>query len=248
MSLSDATESRAASWGTIYSHGSEYGLGSLEQGRTTAWSDKDEAVYMERVRRKAESMAAEILASASTEAAGIRTRAEKEGYEKGLARAASELEELRTGMSGSLAAVLSAVEGQCSHIFEQWREDLTAVARLAVERVTALELSEKRAASLASLLSETVAVLEKRRTLVIRVNAEDEPALSDIIALTRERFPDVESWRVRADPEITPGGMLVESESSLADGRLESRVAAVDEVLKDLSLAEKFDPDADSGA
>jgi hypothetical protein len=39
--------------------------------------------------------------------------------------------------------------------------------------------------------------------------------------------------------------MLVESESSLADGRLESRVAAVDEVLRELSLAEKLGQDAD---
>jgi hypothetical protein len=40
--------------------------------------------------------------------------------------------------------------------------------------------------------------------------------------------------------------MIVESESSLADGRLESRAAAVEEVLRDLSLAEKFGPDAGS--
>ncbi|MDR2603937.1 MAG: flagellar assembly protein FliH [Desulfovibrio sp.] len=244
--MSDAEEKRAGAWGTIYSRGDEYGLGGFERGRTTAWNEKDETEYLARVRRKAEAMAAEILSAAASEAAELRAEAEKTGYAAGTARAAEELEEFRAGMSESLAAVLSAIEGQCSHIFEQWRDDITAVARLAVERVTALELSEKRAAVLAALLDEAASLLEKRRTLVIHVNGGDAPVLEDIVASARERFPDVASWRVRADPAITPGGMLVESESSLADGRLESRIAAVDEVLKDLTLAEHFGQDADS--
>ncbi|MDR1686722.1 MAG: flagellar assembly protein FliH [Desulfovibrio sp.] len=244
MSLSDAGEKRADAWGTIYSRGDEYGLGSFERGRTTAWNDKDETEYLARVRRKAEAMAADILSAAASEAAELRAEAEKTGYAAGMARASEELEEFRAGTSESLAAVLGAIEGQCSHIFEQQRDDITAVARLAVERITALELSERRAAVLTALLDEAAALLEKRRTLVIHVSAEDAPVLEDIIASAGERFPDVASWRVRADPAITPGGMLVESESSLADGRLESRIAAVDEVLKDLSLAENFGQDA----
>ncbi|MDR2123892.1 MAG: flagellar assembly protein FliH [Desulfovibrio sp.] len=243
MSLSDAEEKRISAWGTIYSRGDEYGLGGFERGRQTVWNEKDETEYLARVRRKAEAMAADILSAAAAEASVLRAEAEKAGYAAGAARAAEELEEFRAGMSESLAAVLSAIEGQCSHIFEQWRDDLTAVARLAVERVTALELSENRAAVLTALLDEAAALLEKRRTLVIHVNAEDAPVLEDITASARERFPDVASWRVRADPAIAPGGMLVESESSLADGRLESRTAAVDEVLKELSLAENFEPD-----
>jgi flagellar assembly protein FliH len=244
--LSDAEEKRADAWGTIYSRGDEYGLGGFERGRTAAWNDKDETEYLTRVRRKAEAMAADMLSAAASEATGLRAEAEKTGYAAGMARAAEELDEFRAGMSESLAAVLSSIEGQCSHIFEQWRDDITAVARLAVERVTALELSEKRAAVLTALLDQSAALLEKRRMLVIHVNAEDAPVLEDIIVSARERFPDVASWRVRADPTITPGGMLVESESSLADGRLESRTAAVDEVLKELSLAENFEQDADS--
>jgi flagellar assembly protein FliH len=244
MSLSDAVAKRAGTWGTVYSRGDEYGLGDFDRGRPTVWNDKDEAEYLARVRRKAEAMAADILSAAASEAAELRSGAEKAGYEAGMAQAGKELEEFRAGMAGSLAAVLSSIEGQCSHIFEQWREDLTAVARLAVERVTALELSEKRAAGLAALLGESAALLEKRRTLTIRVNAGDAPVLDDIIASVRERFPDVASWRVRADPAITAGGMVVESESSLADGRLESRIAAVDAVLKDLTLAETFAQDA----
>jgi flagellar assembly protein FliH len=228
-------------WGTIFLNGSERSLAGLEGARKTSWNEKDEAEYLERVRRKAENMAAGVVARARDEAGGIREQARQEGYAKGLDEAKAELESLRAGMAESVAALLSAIEGQCSHIFDRWREDLAGVAKLAVERVTAVELSEKRAQSLKALLEAAVAILENRRELVIRVNAEDEPALSDILNLTKELFPDVKSWRVRSDASISPGGILVESESSLADGRMEKRVAAVEEVLKHLSLAD--DPD-----
>ncbi|MDR1490192.1 MAG: flagellar assembly protein FliH [Desulfovibrio sp.] len=230
-----------AAWGTIFLNGSERSLAGLEGSRKTSWNEKDEAVYLERVRTRAENMAAGLVAKARDDAREIREQARREGYAKGLDEAGAELESFRAGMAESVAALLSAIEGQCSHIFARWREDLAEMAKLAVERVTAVELSEKRAQSLKSLLGEAVAVLENRRELVIRVNAEDEPALSDILNLTRELFPDVKSWRVRSDASISPGGLLVESESSLADGRMEKRLAAVDEVLKHLSLAD--DPD-----
>jgi flagellar assembly protein FliH len=120
------------------------------------------------------------------------------------------------------------------------------VARLAVERVTAIELSERRGSVLEGLLLEAVALLEKRRELVIRVNPEDEPVIEDIIKTTRERFDDVHSWRVKADASITPGGMEVESESSLAEGRVESRIAAVDQILASLTLPGQLEPEHES--
>ena len=150
----------------------------------------------------------------------------------------AELENFRAGMTESVSAVLSAIEGQCSHIFDQWREDLVAVCRLAVEKITGIQLAAERRTILESLLVEAVGVLEKRREIVIRVNPEDEPMLTDILGMTQERFPDVKSWRVRADSNISSGGMVVESESSLAQGRLESRRAAVEEVLSRLLLSD----------
>ncbi|MDR0826404.1 MAG: flagellar assembly protein FliH [Desulfovibrio sp.] len=238
MSLSDQDKTPESSWGLIFTEGGEHSLSSFERSGQSSWNAKDEEKYLERVRLKAESMAASLMSAAKNEAQKAHEQARREGYEKGLAEARDELENLRSGMAGSLASVLSAIEGQCSHIFDSWREDILAVVRLAVERVTALELSEKRAQSLDALINEAVALLEKRRELVIRVNPEDEPALGDILNLAKERFPDVKSWRLRADAGISPGGIMVESESSLADGRVEKRIAAVDEILKQISLAE----------
>ena len=238
MSLSDDDnkDEGASQWGTIFSQGREHSLGGIEHSRSTAWSAEDEAAYLERVRAKAVQMAEGIITEAKEEAERLKQAAHEEGYAQGLSVAQEELDTFRSGMADSVSAVLNAIEGQCSQIFDQWRDDLIGVTRLAVEAVTGMELSTERSGILEALLVKAVAVLEKRRELVIRVNPEDEPMISDIIGLTKSKFPDVQTWRVRADAGISPGGMVVESESSLAEGRLESRRAAVDEILSNLTL------------
>jgi flagellar assembly protein FliH len=235
-------------WGTIFSRGGEHSLGGLDHQRSTAWTAADEAAYLNRVKDKAGQMASGIIADAVAEANRIREAARREGFDAGMADAKAELDTFRAGMAESVAAVLDAIEGQCSHIFDQWREDLVGVCRLAVEKITGIQLALERRAILETLLSDAVSVLEKRREIVIRVNPEDEFMLSDILRMTQERFPDVDSWRVRADSNITAGGMVVESESSLAQGRLESRRAAVEEVLSRLILTDFASASHENGA
>lgn len=237
MSMDDENPTPPRSeWGTIFSAGREHSLGGIEHARSTAWTPEDEEAYLARIREKASHMAASILEDARTEAEAIRQGAHQEGYDKGLAEAQAELESFQHGMADSVNAVLSAIEGQCSQIFNQWREDLIGVSRLAVEKITTLELSQQHAAVMESLLDEAIAMLETRRELLIRVNPEDEPVISDIVAMTQNKYPDVKSWRVKADPTISAGGMVLESESSLAEGRVESRRAAVEEILSHLTL------------
>ena len=242
--MSDETKGKPLEWGTVFSLGRERSLKGMENSRSTAWSEKDEAEYLERVRAKAEQIAAGLITEARTQAGQIMEEARREGYEAGLNDAQAELEAFRAEMAESVSGVLGAIEGQCSHIFEQWREDLVGVVKLAVERITAIELAERRREVLEGLLLEAVGLLEKRRELVIRVNPSDEPVIEDIIKVTRDRFDDVKSWRVKGDADISPGGMVVESESSLAEGRVESRIAAVEQVLSRLTLPDQLEPEA----
>ncbi|MDR2489643.1 MAG: flagellar assembly protein FliH [Desulfovibrio sp.] len=225
-------------WGTLFSQGRERLLSGLERNRAASWTAADESAYLDRVKEKAEHLAASIIAEARAEATRLQEAAKQEGFQAGMDNAQAELDNFRNTMAESVSSVLGAIEGQCSHIFDQWRDDIVNVSRLAVEKITAIQLTAERRAVLESLLVEAVSLLEKRREILIRVNAEDEPVIADILAITQSRYPDVKSWRVRSDDNVSAGGMVVESESSLAEGRLESRRAAVEEVLGRLSLAE----------
>lgn len=228
--------SSPSQWGTVFMSGGELNLSGVERSASTNWTPEDEAEYLKRVRARAEEMAAGMLESARAEAENIRTKAYEEGYNKGLEDSQRELDEFRAGMADSVSAVLSTIEGQCSAIFDQWRDDLVGVTQLAVERATGVVLNEDRKKALEAVLGQTVGILEDRRELSIRVNPEDEPVIADIMGLTQNKFPDIKVWRVKPDPTITPGGMMVESSSSLADGRVESRKAAIDQVISRLTL------------
>lgn len=237
MSSSDDGKNRI--WGTVYMGGNTFSLGNVEGAPRQNWTEADEAAYLERVRQKAVDMASGIIEEARGEAAAIRENARNEGYDEGMVQAERELEEFQTAISGSVSGVLAAIEGQCSAIFANWREDLVTLLRLAVEKAVGMPLVDDKAKLIEEVYLQSVAALENRRNLVIRVNPEDEPAIADIVAMTQARFPDLKAWSVKGEPSVTPGGLVVESDDSLADNRVEKRAALVNEVLKGLSLPQE---------
>ena len=237
MSLSD--DDKSVKWGTVYMGGAAYSLENLEGERNHNWTEADEAAYLDRIKAKATEMAAKILDDAKREAEAIRNQAREQGYNDGMSQAEQEIEEFQTAVSGSVSAVLSAIEGQCSAIFANWRDDLVTLLRLAAEKAVGMPLADDKARLLESVYTQSVAALENRRNLVIRVNPEDEPAIADIVAMTQARFPDLKAWSVKGDPGVSPGGLIVESDDSLADNRVEKRAALVNEILGSLSLPQE---------
>ncbi|BFR47165.1 flagellar assembly protein FliH [Nitratidesulfovibrio sp. HK-II] len=240
MSSSDAE--KPDRWGTIFMGPGPLGETTLTgmEGASARplWDEHTEEEYMERVRAKAEAKAREMLTQARMEAEVMRAAAHDEGYNAGMAQAHRELEEFRAAMGESVSAVLSAIQGQCSSIFAGWRADLVGLLRAAVERGVGLVVDAERAAVLETLFVKSVQALEQRRTLTVRVNPEDEPAVADIIAATKERFPGLEAWTVRGDAAIGPGGMVVESRDGMVDNTIETRRRIVEEVLAGLTLPE----------
>ncbi|WP_051257897.1 FliH/SctL family protein [Desulfovibrio cuneatus] len=225
-------------WGTVYASGREVAFGGIEQSRSVYWTEADEAAYLERVKSKASAMASELLAKAQAEVADIREAARQEGYTNGLAEAKEELEVFRTSIAENVASVLSAIEGQCTQVFRNWQDDIVGVARLAVEKATAITISEERTAVLRSLIEQSLSALEDHRIITLCVHPEDEPAITDIMQSTTERRTDIGTWKVVADASITPGGLKLDTGSSMAQSTVESRLAAVDSVLRHLSLPE----------
>ncbi len=251
--MSSSDSGKPERWGTIFMGPTPFAettLAGVEGARQRPlWDETTEQEYMERVRAKAEAMARDVLtkandtlAKARSDADAMRAAAHEEGrnagYAEGMEQAHQELEEFRAGMGESVSAVLSAIQGQCSSIFAAWRSDLVELMRAAVERSVGVVVDAERAAMLETLFVKSVQALESRRTLTVRVNPEDEPAVSDIIAATKDRFPGLEAWSVRGDAAIGPGGMVVESRDGMVDNTIETRHRIIEEVLAGLILPE----------
>ncbi|MDR1241774.1 MAG: flagellar assembly protein FliH [Deltaproteobacteria bacterium] len=225
-------------WGRIFMGNRITELHDVEDARSRAWDAGDESAYLARVRAKAAEKAGEIVARAEAEASGIRDKAYEEGYAEGIKKAAIELEEARRSLGEAVSAVLAAIREEAPRLSAAWRDDLAALVRLAVEKAFAVTLSEERGKILEALYLQAVQSLEDSRNFDVRVNPEDEACMEDIISLGSAGRPGLESWRVKADPSITPGGLIVESSSSLADNTAESRMAAVNAVLAGLNVPE----------
>ena len=238
MSSSDDSD-KPKTWGAVYMGGTAVSLASVEGEKSANWTEADEAAYLERIKEKATERATAIVEEALREAESIRTQAREQGYAEGVADAEQEIEAFQAGISESVSAVLSAIEGQCSAIFSDWREDLVALLRLAAEKIVGMALTDDKAKLLEELYTQSVVALENRRNLVVRVNPEDEPVIADIVNMTQARFTDLKAWSVKADPDISPGGLVVESEDSLADNRLERRAALVNEILRSLDIPQR---------
>lgn len=226
-------------WGRVFMGGRLAELCEVEKGRDLAWNGRDEELYLEKVRLKAEEKAREILAAAETEARGLRARAEKEGYAAGLASGERELEELRSSMRETARVVLAAIQERSGALFDAWREDLTALTRLAVERGLGLVLKEEKAAVLEAMYTQAVGALEEGRDIIVRCNPEDAPAVEDIVSAAGGAGGGAGGgsvWKVLPDPGVEPGGIVAESASSLTASGPESRKAAIMKVLDGLSL------------
>ncbi|WP_174410772.1 FliH/SctL family protein [Desulfovibrio psychrotolerans] len=237
MSSSDSTQT--SKWGTIFmgpARTDERQIHQVEGSRSMQWDAETEANYMERVRARAAMRAAEMLEQARVEAENIRREAMEQGYNDGLGQAQQELDEFRRTMSDSVSGVLGAIQGQCSGIFFRWRQDLVTLLRASVRRAVELEIAEDRARILEAVLAKAVETLDSQRKLVIRVNPEDEPAVRDILETSRKHHTGLEAWSVRADAEIGPGGLVVESRDGMVDSTLETRYALVDQILEQLVI------------
>jgi flagellar assembly protein FliH len=188
------------------------------------------------VRVKAAEKAREIVAQAEAEASAIRAEARAAGYADGIKQAEKELEEARASLGAAVSTVLAAIREEAPRLSAAWRDDLASLVRIAAEKAFAVTLSEERGEILKALYLQALRSLEDSRVITVRVNPEDAACVEDIISLGSAGHPAPESWRVTGDPSMSPGGLIVESSSSLADNSVESRVAAVNAVLAGLTL------------
>lgn len=148
----------------------------------------------------------EVVEAAQRSAALIRARAEQDGREEGLARAAAALAEAEMrrarwldGARADLAALsLQVAESLCARAREQDPSLVEDMCRQAVEQVS------------------------QARRIAVRVNPADADVLESMDAPVT----------IVPDASITAGGCIVETDLGTVDGRLETRLSALRDALE----------------
>ena len=217
----------------------EVTLSSLEGPHVMAWNETTSKEYMLRVREKAKNMALEIANKAKAEAEEMRRQAWEQGYAEGQNTAAREFEDIRRSTEEALAEALDSINKGAKQIWNEHRRELTALVSAAVEKIIGLEISLRSRDILEKLMDQAVEAVDMRRMLTIKVHPDSHTDINDLMLRLKESHPQLGGWKVRSDSAMTPGGIIVASDSGLVDNSIEGRLSMLREVLNHLNLADE---------
>ncbi|MDY7002361.1 MAG: FliH/SctL family protein, partial [Thermodesulfobacteriota bacterium] len=197
--------------------------------------EKAEAEYLERVRERATLLAKDILIQALAEAEVLKKDAIEKGVAQGRKQAREQMDQELAKQSEALAKALGAIQEGGTALWEKHRQDIVTLTRLAVEKVLRIEISKAREEILAGLLDQALEVIDSQRDLVIRVHPDDANLLEDLLHRAKAEHPALEQWRVKADPGLARGGLILESDHGMVDNTLEKRRESIEPILDQLA-------------
>jgi flagellar assembly protein FliH len=186
--------------------------------------------YVESVHEKAR----EILAQAEQDAVAIRQRAEKEGREAGQ-RAMEKLsaDQVALQMKSALPALNKAIEElvQSRHAWlAHWESRAVHLATAIAARVVRREVAQAPDISL-TLVREALEMAPGQSQITLRMNPDDQSALSCQIERLVQDFARLATLEIVADPAITRGGCRLETRHGAIDQQLETQLARIEAEL-----------------
>lgn len=166
--------------------------------------------------------AAQVAAPSAEEIARIREQARQEAYQQGLAQAYTETVQRVKEEVARLARLCEQLTVPLANVDDQV---VDAVAELAVTIARHLVRRELRYSP-----GEVVGVVREAmrqlplatRRARVHLHPEDLAIVQEALAIRADT-----AWELEADPLITRGGCIVETETSRVDAQVESRLSAI---------------------
>jgi len=213
------------------------------------WDELTEKEYIGRCRDKAQTIARDIIsqamAKAEIDAEAIRETARQEmaqavaeARQKAYDDATAEYTAEYNAMALTLHTLLGGIQGLGNEVWQSRRRDFVTLAKGFTEKALRVEMDQRRADILGSLMDEAVARLDAHREFVLKVAPQDFELAADLIETVKAQRPDLGQWRLVTDASLVAGGVVLETSDLLCDNGLESRLALITPVLDQLDLSE----------
>ena len=185
-------------------------------GRETVEAKSEASDILEDARAQAQS----LIDAATTEAKALREKAKNEGRQEGIDQGATEVAQI--------------IKRMTEHQQEQEAQVLPQLLKLVrkmAEKVIGSEL-EQRPEALVGMIKRTLHdKARQRRSLLLRVN----PADLEVVRNERHRLMDAlvraSDLAIREDDDISPGGVVIETEAGTIDARLETQLDALERAM-----------------
>lgn len=167
-----------------------------------------------------------LISRAREEAEGIREAAAKEGYQEGIAKAASDMEFFRNSIKGFLNAK--------QEVFEYIAPDILEISIDIAQKIIKKEITQDPQAILDK-ITEILKTLSKEEAKInIRVNPLQ-------VGAVKGGIPDIISDAgldariiIIPDETVTEGGCVVTTANGVIDATIESQISIIREALKEI--------------
>lgn len=186
---------------------------------------------MEQVRERAQQKAREILQQALTEAEAIRAQAKAEGYAAGQQAAKDLVQKEKQKSVDFLLTLQQALAVERERIFQQHKQTLFQILRLAFEKSFGTVLEERRFEVLSALFEEAVAQIQAQSIVTMYVCPSDAEHAAEMLRQAKAAKPDLPEISIHTSPEVAPGGLRLESGDGLIDNTIASRFEQVCTIL-----------------
>lgn len=186
--------------------------------------------YVARVRQEA----AKIVQQANSEADQIRQRAESEGRkaaEQAIDRIlGNKLSEQMQTLRPAIERVVAGLDEARGEWLTHWERAAVRLAGQMAERITRREIAEHPSVTV-EWAREALALVAGASEVTVRLNEADHANLGDQVAAVAEAIGKAGRADVLADPDVSPGGCVVETRHGVIDSQIESQLARLMEDL-----------------
>lgn len=184
-----------------------------------------QAALLEEVLAAARDEAAQLLEQARAEAEALRQAAWQDGWRAGRDAGAAAVQQEAAGYLAHLAALTTAARTDAAKLSAQFEAALPELAIGIARKIVAAELTLDPAI-IVRVLHEVLTAAERETVSHIRLAPTDyEVVAAAWPELWRQQLGDAVT--LTADPQIEPGGCLVEVAHGALDARLPARFAEV---------------------
>lgn len=171
----------------------------------------------------------------SSDLDSLRRKAEKEGYEQGLKRAQEESASQRQRDELALRHLLEGLSRPFEDLNDEVSQEIAALALKIGASLAGRELAADPNLLL-PIVTEAIAALPSHaRQVTVTLHPDD-------VSLVRERLQvDIEQVEFSADPRLTRGDCVVQSEASTVDAGLAARIERLCQALPEFTPFEDDD-------
>ncbi len=176
---------------------------------------------LEAARQEAEQIRAAAEAQADTIRATAEAQGYQDGYQRGVADGRAEVQALLAQETARLQSLLDAIQAQRAQLMQNVRQEVLALVVAACERIVG-QLAQSHRPLIVHTVTKALDALTVEGPFTVRLHPEDRAFLEAHWQATREgrEYP----WQLVEDPQVEPGGCVVQCGPATADARLSTQL------------------------